>query len=155
MENPISWSVLEYHEKNHTTDWYWTVGLITLVILVACVFFKNYFLGVLLLLGIGTLTYLTIRKPETVTVTLQEKGIQIRTELFLYRNLKAFWIEEEEQANSDRHLLILTKRLYSPLIALPLGDVAPETIRQALLAHIPEQEMRENISHKFLEVLGF
>ncbi len=155
MENPITWSALEYHQKNHTTDWYWTVGLVTLIVIAGCIYFKNYFLGLLLFIGIGTLTYLTIKKPELFTITLGEKGITIRNDLFPYRNLKAFWIEEEAQSNGDRHLLVLTNRVYSPLLALPLGDVAPEIIRQALLPHVPEQEMHENVSHKFIELLGF
>ncbi len=156
MDKTVSWSTLEYDQKNHTVDWYWTVGLGTLVIVALSIWFKNYLLAFLILIGISTLTYLTIRKPESVTITLDEKGIRIRNQLFLYRNLKGFWVEEEPQANGDRHLLIMTDRLYSPIIALRLGDVAPEIIRQELLKHdVPEQEMKENVSHKFIELLGF
>lgn len=155
MEKEISWSALEYKQKNHTVDWYWTVGLVALLVIAACVYFKNYLLGFLIFISVSTLTYLTIRKPEMMLITLEDKGIRVRNEFFQYRKLKSFWIEEEAQPNGDQHLLLLTDRVYSPLLALPLGDVAPEAIRQALLAHIPEQEMRENVSHKFVEMLGF
>ncbi len=155
MEKELSWSAFEYKQKVHTVDWYWTVGLITVVVVVACIFFKNYLFAFLLLMGIGTLTYLSFRAPEEVSIVIDDKGIRVRNNLFTYRNLKGFWIEEEAQENGDRHLLILTSRTYSPLLALPLGDVAPETIRQALLPHLKEQEMHESVSHKFLEILGF
>lgn len=155
MEKELKWEALEYTQKNHTVDWYWTVGLVTVVVIVACIFFKNYLLAFLILVGIGTLTYLTVRKPEHVSIVVDSKGILIRNDMYPYRNLKAFWVEEEPQENGDRHLLIMTSRTYSPLLAIPLGDVAPEIIRQGLLPYLKEEEMRESVSHKFVEMLGF
>ncbi len=151
----ISWSVLEYEQKPHSVDWYWTVGIITLIIVVACIYFKNYLLGLLIFVGVGTLVYLTIRKPETVTITIDEKGIYIRNELYPYRKIKAFWVEEEAQHDGSQHLLVMTNRTYAPLIAIPLGDMSPEKIRRALQPHAKETEMTENVSHRFIEMLGF
>ncbi len=155
MQKELSWEAMEYTQKIHTVDWYWTVGLVTLAIVVACIFFGNFLLAFLILMGVGTLTYLTIRKPESVTVTINDKGVQIRHDLYPYRNLKAFWLEEEPQENGDRHLLLMTSRTYAPLLAVPLGDVAPENIREMMISHLKEEEMRESVSHKFIEMLGF
>jgi hypothetical protein len=155
MDKELTWSVVEYRQKDHTVDWYWTVGLVMLVVIIACIYFKNYLLAFLLFIGVGALLYMTIRKPDVVDVTISNAGVTLRQELFPYRKLKAFWIEEEPQHTGDRHLLIMTSRVYAPLMAVPLGDIAPEMIRQALISHIPEQEMHENVSHHFLEMLGF
>lgn len=155
MEENLSWSVMEYHEKDRTVDWYWTVGIVTLLVIIGCFYFGDYLLGILILIGVGTLTYLTFRKPELVTVEISKSGVRIRNDLYSYRTLKAFWIEQNPPAGHDTHLLLLTTRFYSPVLAVPIDDVAPEVIREALLPHLEEKEMQENPSHHFIEMLGF
>ena len=155
MEKTVQWTAYEYQEKEHSVDWYWSVGLVTLIIVIASIYFKDYLFGLIMLLGIGTLVYLTIRTPREIPISIEDRGIRVRNELYLFRDLKNYWIEDEPQRNGDRHLLIHTKRVYEPVIGLPLGDVAPETIRQALKSHVEEKEMHENPSHQFLEMLGF
>ena len=151
----ITWSILEYREKNHSNDWYWTVGLVTLIIVGFSFYQKNYLFGFLILISIGTLTYLTMRKPELLDVQVLEDGIKIKNEFFLYRRLKGFWVEDKHEHENEQHLLLLTDRFYSPMIAIPIGDVAPELLRSTLEPHIEETEMHENPSHKFLDILGF
>ena len=155
-QETLTWDVMEYQEKDHTVDWYWSVGLVTLAIVIVSIYFKNYLFGILILLGVGTLTYLTIRKPQVMTIIISDKGIRIQNEFFPYRNLRAFWIEEEPQHTGDRHLLVLTDRIYSPVIALPLGDDIPdEIIRKGLLPHMKEELMHDNPAHHILGLFGF
>jgi hypothetical protein len=45
--------------------------------------------------------------------------------------------------------------MYVPMIALPIGDIDPEILRKALTPHMKEEELQENPSHTFLEMLGF
>lgn len=155
MEETLTWDVLEYHEKDRTTDWYWTVGLVTLVAVGVSFYFQNYLFGILILIGVGTLAYLTIRKPQIITVQITDKGVEVRHELYPYKSLKAFWIEQDVPAEHDTHLLLLTSRLYLPMIAIPIGDVAPEKIRELLQDKVEEKELVENPYHRFLEILGF
>jgi hypothetical protein len=157
MENSemLSWSILEYKEKDHTVDWYWTVGLVTLVAVAVSFYFRDYLFGILLAISIGTLVYLTFRKPKEVSVSITNKGIVISNELFKYKTLKSFWVESEVPSGHEQHLLVMTDRLYSPMIAVPIGDVAPELIREILSEYIEEKEMQENLSHRFIEMLGF
>ncbi len=42
MQKELSWEAMEYTQKIHTVDWYWTVGLVTLAIVAACIFFGNF-----------------------------------------------------------------------------------------------------------------
>lgn len=151
----LTWSVFEYEEKNRSIDWYWTVGLISLAIIIASIYFKNYFFAVLIFISVITLLYLTIRKPEELSITLNKDGIRVRNELFMYRTLKGFWIEEPSSNGHPRHLLILTDRVYSPMVAIPIGDIAPEILRMKLKPFVEEKEMQENPSHRFIEMLGF
>ena len=156
MENvELSWEIPEYADKKRSVDWYWTIGLVTLVIIIGAVYWHDTLFGLLILLGIGSLTYLTVRKPEMVTIAITKRGIMARNEFFTFKSIKGFWVETEPQVNGDQHLLIMTARTYNPIIALPINGIAPEKIRQLLLPHLQEEEMRESVAHKFMEMFGF
>jgi hypothetical protein len=73
-DESISWSTPEYDKKDHTVDWYWTVGLVTLVAIALCIYFKDFLFGFLLFIGIGTLTFLSTRDPQTIDITITYKG---------------------------------------------------------------------------------
>jgi hypothetical protein len=154
-DESISWSTPEYDKKDHTVDWYWTVGLVTLVAIALCIYFKDFLFGFLLFIGIGTLTFLSTRDPQTIDITITYKGLKVRDQEYPWRNLKAFWVEERPQHNGKTHLLLITDRMYVPMIALPIGDIDPEILRKALTPHMKEEELQENPSHTFLEMLGF
>ncbi len=151
----LTWSVLEYEDRNRSVDWYWTVGIISIIAIAACIYFKNYLFAILMFISVISLLYLTIRKPEELTITINKEGIRVRDELFTYRSLKGFWIEDQSTSGHPRHLLIMTRRFYSPMLALPIGDIAPEIIRQKIKTLVTETEMQENPSHRFIEMLGF
>jgi hypothetical protein len=154
---PITWTIPEYTERRHSNDWYWSIGLATFVAIVLSIFYKNYLLGVLLAIGISSLLYFTARAPRLFTISLNERGMRLNEILFLYSDIQAFWIEEEDQLapGHPRHLLIMTNRRVMPLIALPIDGMDPEPIKQRLAPFIKEEPLEEPKTHKFLEVLGF
>lgn len=153
----LSWSVPEYTARHHSNDWYWGIGLGTLVIVVLAIVYGNILFGALLIIGIGSLLYFTARPPQISTITLGARGLRLNDTLFLYSKLKSFWIEEENAIpeGHDRHLLIMTDRRVMPLLAIPIGDVPPEEIKARLLPHVQEEELIEPKTHQFLEILGF
>jgi hypothetical protein len=153
----LSWSIPEYTPRNHSNDWYWGIGLATAVAVVLAVIFGDFLFGVLLFIGVGSLLYFTARAPRLLNVTLGSRSIRLNETLFVYSQIKAFWIEEEEAVppGHDRHLLIMTDKRVMPLVAIPIGDVPPEVIKEKLAPHIKEEEMAEQKTHVFFELLGF
>ncbi len=159
QESPdaLSWSIPEYTPRNHSNDWYWGIGLVTLIAIIASIVLGNFLLGVLLLIGVGSLLYFTARPPRLLTVTLGARGLRLNETLFLYSTISAFWIEEADivPPGHDRHLLIMTNRKVMPLVAIPIGEVPPALIKDKLTPFIKEQELVEQKTHQFLELLGF
>ena len=153
----LTWTVPEYKERSHSNDWYWGIGLATLVAVVLSIYYGNYLLGVLLALGIGSLLYFTSRTPRELSITLGHRDIKINETTFPYIKIKSFWIEEPDTIleGNDRHLLIMTDKHVMPLVAIPLGSVDPAIIREKLIAVVKEEEMAEVKTHQFLEVFGF
>jgi hypothetical protein len=153
----LSWSVPEYNPRFHSNDWYWGIGLVTLVVVIVAVVYGNILFGALLIIGVGSLLYFTAREPQLLTITLSARGLRVNDTLFVYSKITAFWIEEEDtiQEDHDRHLLLMTDRRIFPLLAIPIGDTPPEEIKARLLPHIEEREMAESKTHQLFEILGF
>jgi hypothetical protein len=113
----VSWSVPEYTARTHSNDWYWGIGLVALAAIVTAIIFGNFLFGALLLIGFGSLMYFTARPPRLLSITLGSRGLRLNETLFVYSQIKAFWIEDIETIpeGHDRHLLIMTNRRVMPL----------------------------------------
>lgn len=150
----LRWQTLEYDTRERSPDWFWALGIIILALSVASIIFGNYLFGIVILLAGGILVFINIRKPELITVTLSPRGIRIRDDLYLYQNIKSFWVEPEHPDLGQRHLLFLTDRMFMPLIGVRIPEELAGEIRDYMHEYVEEKEMHENPSYKILERLG-
>lgn len=154
MENKIVWQALEYEHKEKTPDWYWAVGVIALSISIASIIYNNYLFAIFIILATITLIMFRLRKPEEFTVEINKKGVKIKDDFFPYKILKAFWIDQTDP--SQKKLILHSEKPLMPMIILSVGDHMEEEIKIKLSEHqIKEEEMREPVSHKIMEYLGF
>lgn len=154
----LSWSALEYEEKERSKDWFWALGIIVFTSATAATIYGNYFFAALLVLSGALLGFLATKKPETVFYELNEKGFAVGASLYPYENIKSFWVQKEtfELPILKPILFIKSERIFMPIILAPIGDEAGETIRSYLLErNIVEEEMKETFGEKIMEALGF
>ncbi len=148
----ISWSALEFEEKDRHPDWLWYAGLLFAIGATVSFFYGNIFFGIFLVVA-GTLVILFAqRKPKTISVTLQEKDIVIDDERIAYERVTQFWIDETEKPDK---LLLLVKGGFLPMLSLPLAGVTAEAVREELKKHTTEVPMRESTGVKIADRLGF
>jgi len=89
---------------------------------------------------------------------LNNQGLKIKTRLYPYENIKSFWVQSgEKEGKILKPLLFLhTERFFMPIISTPIEEVHAFAIRQVFLSkEVPEEEMREHLSEKIMESLGF
>ena len=155
----LSWSALEYEEKERGNDWFWALGIIVVTSAIAAVIYSNYFFALLLLLGGGLLGFFAIKKPDEVAYELNEKGLKMREQLYPYENIKSFWVQKEKVENEitlKPTLFIKSERVFMPVISVPIREDLAEKIRSIMISkNIPEEEMKEHASEKIMEFLGF
>jgi hypothetical protein len=148
----ISWQALEYEEKERHIDWFWALGVIVVAGAIASIVFGNYFFALLLIISGLLLGFFAVKKPEMVSYELNEKGLQIKSRIYPFGEIKAFWVKKEAPAS----LFIKSKRLIMPIISIPIEPDQTENIHQIMLEkNIPEEEMKEHVSEKIMESLGF
>lgn len=150
----LTWSALEYEEKDRSKDWFWALGIIVVTSSIAAIIFENYFFAVLLLLSGALLGFFAVKKPDTVTYELNEKGLKIRNRIYPYENIKSFWVQIGE--NFKPLLFIHSERAFMPILSIPIDENIAEDIHSIMTSqNIAEVEMKEHPSEKIMEVLGF
>ena len=148
----LSWSAPEYEEKNRSRDWFWALGIIIFTSVVASLIYGNYFFAILLLLSGFMLGFFAIKKPDMVYYELSANGLRVGNSLFPYKNIKAFWVQNNEVPT----LFIKADRLMLPVISIPIDLEHALEIHETFVSNeIPEEEMKEPPSKHIMDALGF
>jgi len=149
----LEWTALEYEEKERGNDWFWALGIIVVAGSVASFIYGNFFFGLLLIIGGILLATFAIKKPDLVFYELNNKGLKIRNRLFPYENIKSFWVKKDPEKPV---LFINSERLFMPIISMNIKLYIADEIRDFMLkAKVPEEEMKEHVSEKIMDSLGF
>src|SRR3989338_4567427 len=157
-EDKLSWSALEYEEKERSQDWFWALGIIVATSSIASIIFENYFFAALLVLSGLLLGLFATKKPGTVAYELNNKGLKIGNRLYPYENIKSFWVQLDTsgETNLKPLLFIHSERAFMPIISIPIDEIIAVKIHSILLErNIAEVEMKEHLSEKIMEILGF
>lgn len=151
-DEKLTWSALEYEEKERSNDWFWALGVIVIAGSIASIIYANYFFAMLLIIGGILLGFFAIKKPETVPYELNEKGFKIKTRLFPYDTIKSFYVQEGTKPT----LFIKSARMFLPMLSIPITEDLAEKVKNILLSkNVIEEEMREHPSDRIMESLGF
>lgn len=155
VEKPVflSWNTLEFEPKDRHPDWIWYASLIALIIAIVAFFFGNIFFGIFAIIAGITVVIYARRAPHVLAITLSGKGININEELYLYKNIQQFWLDETGKPDK---LLLLVKSSLVTLLVLPLEGVTAQAVRSILEEkEVVQIEMRESTSVVLFDRLGF
>ncbi len=149
----IEWSALEYEKKERSNDWFWALGVIVVASSVASFIYGNFFFGLLLIIGGVLLGFFAVKKPDLVFYEINKNGLKIRSRLYPYKNIKSFWIKKERE---NPTLFIKSGRIFMPIISMPVKREIVEDIKKMMLENdVLEEEMKEHVSEKIMDSLGF
>ena len=146
----LSWNTSEYTHTKKSVDWYWILCIIAVATFVSAVIFHNILFGILILIAICMLGYLSTKSSSDLAVHITDRGIFVNEIYYPYKKIKNFWVD------SDTYLLLITTdRFFMPVISIPIEGIAPGDIRLTLRNYTKEEEIRESSAHKFMESIGF
>ena len=157
QEENLSWTALEYEEKEKSTDWFWALGVIVVTSSITAIIYSNYFFAILLIIGGLMLGIFAKKKPAMISYELNNKGLVIGNRLYPYENIKAFYVQNHNLEKGHKPTLFLkSERIFMPILSIPIENEWVEGIQNIMLEkNIKEEEMREHISEKIMESLGF
>ena len=151
MEN-LKWQAHEYLYSEKTADWYWIVAIITISIAIIAIILNNIIFAILIIVSSFILSLFASRKPEVISVEITSSGITAGKTHYPYANLQSFWVETREIVPK---IILKSKKVFMPFIAVLIDEIEPEEVRHALSQHLPEEEHVEPFLEKLLIYFGF
>jgi len=149
----LEWKTLEYSEKDRGADWFWAVGIIVASIAVSAIILDNLLFAIFVIIAGIALVLQVLKKPDLITVRIDDRGVEMDGVLYLYQSLDAFWIEHFGE--NDFQLLVRSQKVLVPYLVANIEDISVRELRELLLEHLEEKEMHEPLSQKIMERLGF
>jgi hypothetical protein len=145
MESLFAWTAPEYEYRPRSSDWYWWVGTFGFVGAGAAIWFENYLLGGLLVLGTLLLLVFSKREPLNHEIVIDETGISIDGTLYAMNTIDHFWIAEP--VHNQQYARLIIHRAYSIQASntyLIDSEIPLAELREFLLQFTTEKEYRES-----------
>ncbi|MFA6515156.1 MAG: hypothetical protein WCT42_02740 [Candidatus Paceibacterota bacterium] len=152
--NTIKWSAPEYNHKERGNDWFWALGLITIVACGIAIWLHNYVFAIFLLISGGCLIMFTLRHPQDANFIIETKGLTMGKDFHTWKSIKSFNVKNNE-ADPYGKLLIETSKHFLPIYTIPFPKELESQIKETLLKVLPRTEIDESKSMVFAEKLGF
>ncbi|MFA7000388.1 MAG: hypothetical protein WC241_04760 [Candidatus Paceibacterota bacterium] len=148
----IEWQAPEYKHKDKSVDFIWTIGVVALVMLGLAIWQANYVFAVFIFISGGTLILFSIREPENINFIIETSGLSLGKDKYEWKKIKGFHIKKEE---TMAILLIEINKYFLPVYTISLPIELVDQVRESLMKVIPNIELEESKSMKFMEKLGF
>ncbi len=150
----IEWSAPEYLHKERGNDWFWALGLITIIGCGIAFWLQNNIFAIFILISGCCLIMFTLRHPQDVTYIIETKGLTMGKDLYDWKSIKSFNIKNNE-TDSFAKLLIETSKYMLPVYTIPVPKELEPKIKETLLKKLTRSEIDESKSMVFMEKLGF
>lgn len=149
----ISWNAPSHFYIQKSSDWYWSVGIITLALAAVAFIFGEIITGILILVAAGALVLHASHPAHELYCEINDRGVILDKVLYPFLTLDSFWVPHDE---FPAKLILKSSKTFMPLIVIYMtDDVDPEQVREILLQYISETEHREPLLKHVLESLGF
>jgi hypothetical protein len=150
----ISWHVLTHEHREHSTDWYWGLGLGAVAAAGISLFFGNMLFALIIVIGMGSIAVLAARGPREHGVRIDSRGISLDGTLYRFSSIQSFWIQPED-ASREARMLVTTNGVFSPQLVIPLGHMTrAQNVRAFMRRYAQEVEQEAHLGEHLAEIFG-
>lgn len=148
----VIWETFPHVHFEKGGDWYWILGILALALAIAAFFFGNFLLALLILVGAFTIALVAAKQPEVIECAVTARGVRIGSDIHTYASLAAYAIDDTHYAGP--HLLLRSKKLYSPVIVVPIPEEYVDEIEDILIERLAEEDLEEPLVHRLMDIFG-
>jgi len=148
----MEWQAPEYKHKDKSIDFIWAIGLVALVMCGFAIWQANYVFAIFIIVSAATLILFSIRRPQELVFIIETNGFSMGKDKYEWKKIKGFNIKKE---NNEASLLIELDKHILPVYTVSLPIELADNARENLLRVIPNIELEESKSMKFMEKIGF
>ncbi len=149
----VYWEAPEHEHIEKSSDWYWILGILAIAGSLTSIILGNVLLGILIPLAAFVMVLVSHRHPRTISFEVSARGVRVHDTLYPYATLESYYLDETNHI--DPQLILKSKKLFVPLIIIPIPDEYINEIERLVSARLPEEHLEEPFSHKLLEFFGF
>lgn len=140
----LDWEVDEYPQHERSRTWYIAASIIAIALIVYAIITANFLFAVIILM-VGVITLLsTFKTPDRISVMITTTGVIVGDLYYDYQSIRDFSIVFEPPDVSILYLDFHSS--LHPLISVPLEEMDPNLIRDALLPFCTENFHRNEES---------
>ncbi len=145
-ETIMTWKVKEYERYTRGQWWYIIAITLGIVCVVYAIVSSNFLFALFVILSAIVLYQQSVSEPMEIPFEITENGVILGTRLYDWNELDSFTLLYAPP--EVKTLRITTKSFYTPSLHIPLGDLNPIEVREALLEFLSEntEEVDESIS---------
>jgi hypothetical protein len=148
---PFVWETHEYLHTPKKSDWFWALGIVAAACIFISVLLGNILFAIFIALSAFALALYAARKPKTMRVEINSKGIRVNSTVFPFAHIQGFALSTDARSPS---LVLTMQKLLMPHILIPLGEINPEDVRTILAPRLPEEHYEEPMFVKIFEAFG-
>ena len=149
MNTNIIWQDFEFEHSHKTPDWFWSIWIITIGVMIFLLIKGNVILPLPIFMSAFTISIQATNKPKIITFEINETGIITGQAKYPYKNLDSFWITKDEKPR----LIIKIKNSFMTHAVISLKNTNKEAVESFLLNHLKKEEQKEPLSHKIAKYL--
>lgn len=151
----FEWYADNYSFTERSTDWYWALGIAGLAIMLACVLFGQYLLGLVTLAGAIAIAIQGARPVREHYFFITEEGVGIDTVLYPFETMRDFSVVEFLDDTLPPALSLKTDHIFAPHIMIPITGADPEEVYDYVLRRVPEGNHEETPIERIMHLLHF
>lgn len=132
------WEAPEFEAYEKSDRWYLIFGAFIVAIIIYALVTNSPLMAITFIL-LGVVGYIYMQKdPRIITFSITSLGIVADKEMYLYENIKSFWIFYDPP--HDKTLSLHTNASMLPFIHIPIEDEDPTQLREILVQFIDEKK---------------
>lgn len=150
----FEWFAEEHNHQPKSPVWFAVLAVLTTLLVGTFLFFYNFTGAIATAFLGGFLYFLAQKHPATVRYRIMVDGVAHNNTLYHYRDLDSFNVVYEP--GETKTVIVRSKRKFTPLIHMEIGEADPVAIRDILLEFIREdQTLEEPLVDIWARRLGF
>lgn len=147
----ISWESPEYIQKERSVDWFWSVGIVSILGAGLAVYFGNYLFGILILISGGMFFLLSIHTPREIDCSISNDGFKIGEKNYPLKSILYFDIKNVEDKSK---ITLYTNERFMPLKSTYIPTELSEEVKNELIKIVEKKDIQESHAVNFMDKLG-
>jgi uncharacterized membrane protein len=148
----LEWSAPEYSHKVRSIDFFWAIGLASMIGAALAVWMHDFLFAVFILVSGFCLVLFYHREPKDIDFVIETSGITLGRTVYPWKSIMGFHIKKDEPFAK---LMIATDRKFLPIHTVALPPELIGRVKAAFLKVVPDIDMEESQSTLFMEKIGF